>query len=51
MQGMLGGGLLVVAFLVVAVAALMVTLRLFRISQPRGGEPGDPGQPGAGAGA
>jgi hypothetical protein len=52
MQGMLGGGLLVVAFLAVAAVALVVTVRLFRISQPpRGSEPGGPGQPKAGAGA
>jgi hypothetical protein len=38
MQGMLTGGLLVAAFLVVAGAALVVLLRLYRISKPGRGE-------------
>jgi hypothetical protein len=38
MQGMLTGGLLVAAFLAVAGAALVVLLRLYRISRPGRGE-------------
>jgi hypothetical protein len=38
MQGLLSGGLLAAAFIAVAGAALVVLLRLFRISRPGGGE-------------
>lgn len=38
MQGLLSGGLLVAAFTAVAGAALLVLLRLFRISRPGRGE-------------
>jgi hypothetical protein len=38
MQGMLSGGLLVAVFATVAGAALVVLLRLFRISRPGRGE-------------
>jgi hypothetical protein len=38
MQGMLTGGLIVAAFLAVAVGTLAVLLRLFRISRPGRGE-------------
>jgi len=36
MQGMLGGGLLAAAFAAVAGFALVVLVRLFRISRPGG---------------
>ena len=38
MQGMLSGGLLVAAFVAVAGFALIVLVRLFRISRPGGGK-------------
>jgi hypothetical protein len=38
MQGMLSGGLLTAAFAAVAGFALIVLVRLFRISRPAGGK-------------
>jgi hypothetical protein len=38
MQGLLSGGLLAAVFIAVAGAALVVLLRLFRISRPGRGE-------------
>ena len=44
MQGIVSGGLLVMAFVAVAGLALLVTARLYRISRP--GQPADqPGEP------
>jgi hypothetical protein len=44
MQGIVGGGLLVVAFAAVVGLALLVVLRLYRISRPSR-LPGPPGEP------
>jgi hypothetical protein len=44
MQGIVSGGLLVVAFAAVAGLALLVAARLYRISRP-GQSPGQPGEP------
>jgi hypothetical protein len=43
MQGIVGGGLLVMAFAAVAGLALLVVLRLYRISRP-GRSPVQPGE-------
>jgi hypothetical protein len=48
MQGIVSGGLLVVAFVAVAGLALLVVARLYRISRP-GQSPGQP--PGTSVGA
>jgi hypothetical protein len=43
MQGILSGGLLVVAFAAIAGLSLLVAARLYRISRPRSGaRPGEP---------
>jgi len=44
MQGIVSGGLLVVAFAAVAGLALLVAARLYWISRP-GQSPGQPGEP------
>jgi len=44
MQGIVSGGLLVMAFVAVVGLALLVTARLYRISRP-GQAAGQPGEP------